>query len=137
MKGLKKFTPQEFERAVENCTRFFSAMGEEVRQVVAELGYERAQDLVGRSDLLVQSRAVDDDRPHRDDQARSRRCSTSSRSTCRRAEEQRERAGPDRRAPDPHGAEGASTRSLARGCRGGSVDPRACAAATLVRGRPT
>jgi glutamate synthase (NADPH/NADH) large chain len=60
MKGLKKFTPQEFELAAENCTRFFSSMGEEVRQVVAELGFERAQDLVGRSDLLVQSRAVHD-----------------------------------------------------------------------------
>jgi glutamate synthase (NADPH/NADH) large chain len=58
-KGLKKFTPQEFELAAENCARFFAGMGEEVRQVVAELGYERAQDLIGRSDLLVQSRACD------------------------------------------------------------------------------
>ena len=32
-------------------------MGEEVRQIVADMGYERAQDLVGRSDLLVQARA--------------------------------------------------------------------------------
>jgi glutamate synthase (NADPH) large chain len=56
-KGLKKFTPQEFDRAVESCSGFFRDMGEEVRQVVAELGYERAQDLVGRSDLLVQARA--------------------------------------------------------------------------------
>jgi glutamate synthase (NADPH/NADH) large chain len=60
MKGLKKFTPQEFESSAENCTRFFSAMGEEVRRIVAGLGYERAQDIVGRSDLLVQSRAVHD-----------------------------------------------------------------------------
>jgi glutamate synthase (NADPH/NADH) large chain len=58
-KGLKKFTPQEFDQAVENCSHFFGEMGEEVRQVVASLGYERAQDLVGRSDLLVQSRAKD------------------------------------------------------------------------------
>ena len=36
-------------------------------QIVAELGYERAQDLVGRSDLLVQSRAKERDRPRRDD----------------------------------------------------------------------
>ena len=56
-KGLKKFTPQEFERAAENCARFFAGMGEEVRQIVADMGYERAQDLVGRSDLLVQARA--------------------------------------------------------------------------------
>jgi glutamate synthase (NADPH/NADH) large chain len=56
-KGLKKFTPQVFETAAENCARFFQGIGEEVRQVVADLGYERAQDLVGRSDLLVQARA--------------------------------------------------------------------------------
>jgi glutamate synthase (NADPH/NADH) large chain len=58
-KGLKKFTPQEFERAAESCARFFASMGEEVRQIVADMGYERAQDLVGRSDLLVQARAKD------------------------------------------------------------------------------
>ena len=34
-------------------------MGEELREIVASLGYERAQDLVGRSDLLVQARAKD------------------------------------------------------------------------------
>jgi glutamate synthase (NADPH/NADH) large chain len=52
--GLKKFTPQEVDSAAESCARFFSAMGEEVKQVVASLGYERAQDLVGRYDLLEQ-----------------------------------------------------------------------------------
>jgi glutamate synthase (NADPH/NADH) large chain len=52
--GLKKFTPQEVGSASENCARFFEAMGEEVKQVVAGMGYERAQDLVGRYDLLEQ-----------------------------------------------------------------------------------
>jgi glutamate synthase (NADPH) large chain len=52
--GLKKFTPQEVDRAAESCARFFQAMGEEVKEVVASLGYERAQDLVGRYDLLEQ-----------------------------------------------------------------------------------
>ena len=52
--GLKKFTPQEVDSAAESCARFFGAMGEEVKQVVASLGYERAQDLVGRYDLLEQ-----------------------------------------------------------------------------------
>jgi glutamate synthase (NADPH/NADH) large chain len=52
--GLKKFTPQEVDRAAESCARFFAAMGEEVKEVVASLGYERAQDLVGRYDLLEQ-----------------------------------------------------------------------------------
>ncbi|HEY8001353.1 MAG TPA: glutamate synthase-related protein [Solirubrobacterales bacterium] len=52
--GLKKFTPQEVTTAADNCARFFSAMGEEVRALTAELGYERTQDLVGRYDLLEQ-----------------------------------------------------------------------------------
>jgi len=57
LKGLKKFTPQEFESSAVNCARFFEAMGEEVRALTAQLGYERTQELVGRSDLLVQARA--------------------------------------------------------------------------------
>ena len=52
--GLKKFTPQEVVSSSENCARFFKAMGEEVKEVVASLGYDRAQDLVGRYDLLEQ-----------------------------------------------------------------------------------
>jgi glutamate synthase (NADPH/NADH) large chain len=52
--GLKKFTPQEVDLAAESCARFFGAMGEEVKEVVASLGYTRAQDLVGRYDLLEQ-----------------------------------------------------------------------------------
>jgi glutamate synthase (NADPH/NADH) large chain len=36
--GLKKFTPQEVASSSENCARFFSAMGEEVKEVVASLG---------------------------------------------------------------------------------------------------
>jgi glutamate synthase (NADPH/NADH) large chain len=57
--GLKKFTPQEVDLAAESCARFFGAMGEEVKQVVASLGYERAQDLVGRYDLLEQVAGAD------------------------------------------------------------------------------
>ncbi len=52
--GLKKFTPQAVDAAAESCARFFQAMGEEVKEVVGSLGYERAQDLVGRYDLLEQ-----------------------------------------------------------------------------------
>ena len=33
--GLKKFTPQEVDVAAESCARFFTAMGEEVKEVVA------------------------------------------------------------------------------------------------------
>jgi glutamate synthase (NADPH) large chain len=52
--GLKKFTPQEIDVAAESCARFFEAMGEEVKEVTASLGYDRTQDLVGRYDLLEQ-----------------------------------------------------------------------------------
>jgi glutamate synthase (NADPH) large chain len=52
--GLKKFTPQRVDSAAENCARFFESMGQEVKSVVAGLGYSRAQDLVGRYDLLRQ-----------------------------------------------------------------------------------
>ncbi|HMA26258.1 MAG TPA: glutamate synthase-related protein [Solirubrobacterales bacterium] len=52
--GLKKFTPQAVDSAAESCARFFEAMGEEVKAVVGSLGYDRAQDLVGRYDLLEQ-----------------------------------------------------------------------------------
>ncbi|HEY1274584.1 MAG TPA: glutamate synthase-related protein, partial [Thermoleophilaceae bacterium] len=58
LKGLKKFTPQVFEPAAASCARFFEAMGEEVRALTASLGFERAQDLVGRSELLVQARGA-------------------------------------------------------------------------------
>ncbi len=52
--GLKKFTPQRVDSAAESCARFFQSMGEEVKRVAAGLGYARAQDLVGRYDLLEQ-----------------------------------------------------------------------------------
>jgi glutamate synthase (NADPH) large chain len=52
--GLKKFTPQAVDSAAESCASFFRQMGEEVKEVVGSLGYERAQDLVGRYDLLEQ-----------------------------------------------------------------------------------
>ena len=57
--GLKKFTPQVLPNSVEACATFFKGIGEEVREIVAQMGYENAQDLVGRSDLLVQSGAAD------------------------------------------------------------------------------
>jgi len=59
LKGLKKFAPQELETASANCARFFTAMGEEVRELTAALGFERTQDLVGRSDVLIQARGTD------------------------------------------------------------------------------
>lgn len=59
MHGLKKFTPQVHDSATEACARFFGSMGQEVEQICAELGFENSQQLVGRSDLLVQARMQD------------------------------------------------------------------------------
>lgn len=56
--GLKRFVPREFDLAVENLMRLFSAFGEELRVLTAKLGFKRTQDLVGRSDLLFQAREL-------------------------------------------------------------------------------
>jgi glutamate synthase (NADPH/NADH) large chain len=53
-KGLRRFVPRVFEDAVQALVRVFTGMGEEIREIVAKLGFKHAQDLVGRSDLLKQ-----------------------------------------------------------------------------------
>ncbi len=58
-KGMKKFEPQEFERAVAQLERFFGAMRAEIARLTASLGLESVKDLVGRSDLLQQVRSTD------------------------------------------------------------------------------
>ncbi|MEI6045297.1 MAG: glutamate synthase-related protein [Chloroflexota bacterium] len=58
-RGLKRFIPQQEERAVQNLVGLFSGMAQEVREIVARLGFRRLQDLVGRTDLLVQARAME------------------------------------------------------------------------------
>ncbi|MFZ5823209.1 MAG: glutamate synthase-related protein [Bacillota bacterium] len=57
-KGLKSFVPRVYDEAVERLVTLFAAMGEEVRQIAAELGVARAQDLVGRAELLRQVRGI-------------------------------------------------------------------------------
>ena len=58
-RGLKRFEPQEYERAVANLCRFFGALRDALAALVASLGLSSARDLVGRADLLVQARAAD------------------------------------------------------------------------------
>jgi len=58
-RGLKRFEPREFERAVDALVTFFGGMGEELRRLTGMLGADRLQDLVGRSDLLAQTRGQD------------------------------------------------------------------------------
>ena len=53
-KGVKRFEPREFDAAAEALSRLFGAMGETLRAITAQLGFRRAQELVGRSDLLRQ-----------------------------------------------------------------------------------
>ncbi len=54
-RGLKRFEPRDFDRAVEGLVNFFGGMGEELKRLTGMLGFDRLQDLVGRSDLLVQT----------------------------------------------------------------------------------
>lgn len=56
--GLKHFVPRIYDEAVERLVTLFGNIGEEVRELTARLGFTRTQDLVGRSDLLVQTRGL-------------------------------------------------------------------------------
>ncbi len=52
--GLRRFVPCNHENAVRGLINLFSALGEGVKTITSRLGFSRTQDLVGRSDLLVQ-----------------------------------------------------------------------------------
>ncbi|WP_281890152.1 glutamate synthase-related protein [Paenibacillus sp. YYML68] len=58
-KGLRRFVPRVYDTAVESLVRLFSGIGQEIRDVVAALGFKDAQELVGRSDLLKQVSHLD------------------------------------------------------------------------------
>src|SRR5256712_2170993 len=58
-RGVKRFEPREFERAVDNLARFFTALREELARIAAQLGVRATTDLVGRTDLLAQARGLD------------------------------------------------------------------------------
>ena len=58
-RGVKRFEPREFESAVTNLSRFFTALREELARIAAQLGVRATADLVGRTDLLRQIRALD------------------------------------------------------------------------------
>jgi len=57
--GLKAFVPRELNLAVAQLTRFFTGVASEARAVVAALGAPSLQSLVGRSELLQQTRGLD------------------------------------------------------------------------------
>lgn len=53
--GLKKFTPRNLKESVDRLMLLFNSIGEEVRQITAQLGADNLQDLVGKANLLKQS----------------------------------------------------------------------------------
>jgi glutamate synthase (NADPH/NADH) large chain len=58
-KGLKRFLPRQRDEAAAAVCRLFTAIGEEVADLTAHLGYARSRDLVGRAEHLVQRRGLD------------------------------------------------------------------------------
>jgi glutamate synthase (NADPH/NADH) large chain len=58
-RGLKRFEPQELERAVAQLCHFFSELKRELGRIAGHLGVERTEELVGRTDLLVQTRGLE------------------------------------------------------------------------------
>lgn len=58
-RNVKGFVPRQVDTASENLTRLLLAIGDEIRMHVAELGFARLQDIVGRTELLVQEAACD------------------------------------------------------------------------------
>lgn len=58
-RGLKRFVPVDPGDGVTRLWRFFDETAAELRRLVAAAGATSAQQLVGRSDLLVQARGLD------------------------------------------------------------------------------
>ncbi len=58
-RGVKGFSPRVMEEEAENLARLLRAIGDEIRMHVAALGATNLQELVGRTDLLVQTRLTD------------------------------------------------------------------------------
>ena len=57
--GLRRFVPRQFDQAVQGLINMFTAFGNELKKLTASLGFTNLQELVGRSDLLVQTRGFD------------------------------------------------------------------------------
>jgi glutamate synthase (NADPH/NADH) large chain len=57
--GVKKFHPRDYEKSVDGLVTFFTNVINEVGMLTMRLGFTRTQDLVGRSDLMKQTRGLD------------------------------------------------------------------------------
>jgi glutamate synthase (NADPH/NADH) large chain len=58
-RGLKSFVPRDYDASVEAIERVFTMIADELRELTAQLGATRLQDLVGRADLLEQVNSFD------------------------------------------------------------------------------
>lgn len=58
-RGVRAFRPLDIEEATERLTRYLTVLGEGMRAILADLGVARAQDLVGRTEYLRQTRALE------------------------------------------------------------------------------
>ncbi len=52
--GIKHFVPRDIEQATQALVNVFTGLGEGVKDIVSKLGFDNLQDIVGRSDLLIQ-----------------------------------------------------------------------------------
>ncbi|MGH9753518.1 MAG: glutamate synthase-related protein, partial [Blastocatellia bacterium] len=57
--GLKKYTPRDYDNSVDSLVTFFKEVINEVGVWTMRLGFHRTQELVGRSDLMKQTRGLD------------------------------------------------------------------------------
>jgi len=57
--GVKKYAPREYDKSVDSLVNFFNHVTNEIGVLTMRLGYTRTQDLVGRSDLMKQTRGLD------------------------------------------------------------------------------
>jgi glutamate synthase (NADPH/NADH) large chain len=57
--GLRRFVPREFEGAVQGLLNLFTTFGLELKRLTGQLGHANLQGIVGRSDLLVQTRGLE------------------------------------------------------------------------------
>ncbi|MFJ8529189.1 glutamate synthase-related protein [Bacillus sp. NPDC094106] len=57
--GLRRFVPRQFEHAVKGLLHLFTTFGTELKRLTGQLGYMNLQEIVGRSDLLEQTRGTD------------------------------------------------------------------------------
>jgi glutamate synthase (NADPH) large chain len=57
--GLKKYAPRDYDKSVDALVTFFKEVINEVGIWTMRLGFHRTQELVGRSDLMKQSRGLD------------------------------------------------------------------------------